>query len=345
MEDSSLNLEYYSILGLQKGASDADIKRAYRKLAMKWHPDKNPDMNPEECASKFQLIAESYDVLSDKAKRAVYDQFGYAGLRDGVPDARGNQSGYSFSGSDGAGGFKALEIFQSFFGTANPFADFGFGESTPFTSRLGAQGPKKVDPVVINLACTLEELYNGCTKKLKITRLRPSPEDPSALAPEPKVLSIQVKSGWKSGTKITFPGEGDAQVAGPSGVAPPPPDLVFVIEQTPHSRFAREGGDLVFLSTVSLFDALTDCTVQVPTLDGRTLSIPCPEVVSPGYEKVVVGEGMPSSKAGGAKGNLVIRFKIVFPKFLEESKKKIIRETLSGTVDLPAAAKEEEKKE
>ena len=156
--------DYYNTLGLQKGASDSEIKRAYRKLAMRWHPDKNAD-DKAAAEIEFQAIAEAYDVLSDLAKRAVYDQFGYEGLRDGVPDEKGAKEGYTYKNN-------AEEIFGSFFGTSNPFADFGFGESTPFTSRLKKTGPKKMDPVVSDLPCSLEELFNGCIKKLKITRKR-----------------------------------------------------------------------------------------------------------------------------------------------------------------------------
>ncbi len=292
---------------------------------MKWHPDKNTD-NKEEAEVKFQEIAEAYDVLSDKAKRAVYDQFGYDGLKDGVPDAAGNASGYAYKNNGD-------EIFNSFFGTNNPFADFGFGESTPFTSRLRKPGPKKMEAIVKDLPCTLEELFNGCIKKLKVTRKRFNKEG-TELVDESKVLTVNVKPGWKKGTKITFPCEGD------EGSDIIPADVVFMVTETKHECLDREGADLVFTAKISLSDALTDCAITVPTLDGRKLSLPCPEVVSPGYEKRIVGEGMPSKKG---MGDLVIRFKILFPNFLEEGKKKVIRETLAGTVtgetdsvDIPA---------
>jgi len=307
--------EYYSILGLAKGATDAEIKRAYRKLAMQWHPDKNSD-NKEEAELKFQEIAEAYDVLSDKAKRAVYDQFGYEGLKDGVPDAKGERTGYEYQNNGN-------EIFESFFGTANPFADFGFGESTPFTSRLQKPGPKKMDAVVKDLPCTLEELFNGCVKKMMVTRKRFN-KDGSELVDEQKVLSVSIKPGWKKGTKITFPCEGD------EGVDIIPADVVFVLAEVAHESLSREAGNLVFTAKISLSDALTECAISVPTLDGRKLSLPCPEVVSPGYEKSIVGEGMPLKKGG--RGDLIIRFKILFPNFLEEGKKKVLRETLAGTV-------------
>ena len=329
--------EYYSILGVPKGANDADIKRAYRKLAMKYHPDKNPDSR-EEAEQKFQEIAESYDVLSNPKTRAIYDQFGYSGLKE--PAAEGGEK-EGDAPKPGGGGYEfknnGAEIFSSFFGTSNPFADFGFGESQPFTNRLKKSGPAKSEAVVSDLPCSLEELFNGCSKKLRIVRKRFSGQDGTGeLVDEAKVLTVSVKPGWKKGTKITFPCEGDEA---PNTI---PADVVFVIAESPHASLSREGGDLVFTARVSLADALTECAVVVPTLDGRSLSLPCPEVVSPGYEKTIEGEGMPHSKRAGVRGNLVIRFKIVFPTFLEEGKKKVLREVLSGT---DRAEVVEEKKE
>eukprot|EP00286_Rhodomonas_abbreviata_P010544 CAMPEP_0181339386 /NCGR_PEP_ID=MMETSP1101-20121128/29228_1 /TAXON_ID=46948 /ORGANISM="Rhodomonas abbreviata, Strain Caron Lab Isolate" /LENGTH=150 /DNA_ID=CAMNT_0023450351 /DNA_START=38 /DNA_END=487 /DNA_ORIENTATION=+ len=147
-------INYYDILQLTKNSTDPEIKKAYRKLAMKWHPDKNPD-NAEEAAKKFQEIGEAYDVLSDMEKRAIYDQFGYEGLRDGIPNSDGETMGaYSYKQN-------AQEIFENFFGTKNPFATFGF-EAMPFASKLNKPGPQKGKPVTFNLECSLKELYNGC---------------------------------------------------------------------------------------------------------------------------------------------------------------------------------------
>jgi len=306
--------DYYDILGVPRGASDAEIKRSYRKLAMKWHPDKNRD-SPEEAAQKFQDIGEAFDVLSDKEKKAIYDQYGYEGLRDGVPDSSGGaRGGYKYTQN-------AAEIFHQFFGTENPFSDFGFGESVPFATRLKRSGPRKAEPIVKDLACTLEELFNGCTKKLVVTRKRYTPEGEPR--DESKTLVVNVKPGWKKGTKVTFPCEGDEA----PGVIPA--DLVFVIAEKKHGRLSREGNNLVFLAKVSLADALTDCSVDVPTLDARSLSIPCPEVVAPGYEKTIEGEGMPISKKPGTRGDLIIRFHIVFPEYLSEDKKMTLRKLLT----------------
>mmetsp|Transcript_37210 Transcript_37210/g.48105 ORF Transcript_37210/g.48105 Transcript_37210/m.48105 type:complete len:249 (-) Transcript_37210:695-1441(-) len=212
------NPDYYDILGVTRNASDAEIKRAYRKLAMKWHPDKN--QNSAEASQMFQSIGEAYDVLSDKEKKAIFDQYGYEGLRDGIPDQDGNmKGGYKYTQN-------AAEIFNQFFGTENPFADFGFGQSVPFASRLQRNGPRKLDPIIKDLTCSLEELFNGCTKKLAVTRKR-FKQDIGEFVDETKQLVVSVKPGWKAGTKITFPCEGDE---GPNIV---PPDLVTHTNNTP----------------------------------------------------------------------------------------------------------------
>uniref|UniRef100_A0A7S2V156 J domain-containing protein n=1 Tax=Fibrocapsa japonica TaxID=94617 RepID=A0A7S2V156_9STRA len=309
--------DYYEILQVNRGATDSEIKRAYRKLAMKWHPDKNKD-NLDEAGIKFQEIGEAYEVLSDKERRAIYDQYGYEGLRDGIPDSSGEtKGGYTYKQN-------AQGIFESFFGTKNPFSDFGFGETMPFASRLQKPGPKKADPIAQDLPCTLEELFNGCTKRLKITRTRF--DTSGELVESTKMLTINVKPGWKKGTKITFPCEGDER---PNII---PADVVFVVTEKEHEFFGREGSNLIYNAQITLADALTDCCIEVPTLDGRTLSLPCPEVVSPGYEKTIVGEGMPLSKKVGQRGELIIRFKILFPRYLPEEKKAKLRQLLAGEV-------------
>lgn len=133
-----------------------------------------------------------------------------------------------------------------------------------------------------------------------------------------------MKPGWKKGTKITFPCEGDEVVGGISA------DIIFVIQEksAEDSAWVRDGHTLIYTYKLNLADALTDCSLQIPTLDGRTVSIACPEVVSPFYEKTVIGEGMPISKKPGTKGDLIIKFHILFPKYLNGTKKIKLRELL-----------------
>lgn len=359
--------DYYKLLGIAKDADDEAIKKAYRKLALKWHPDRNLD-NKEESEKRFKEIAEAYEVLTDKQKRAVYDQYGEEGLKAGAPDeATGGFTGGGVRFADPA------DLFAQFFGTANPFAAFGMGGAGggaeddeaggragagghpfagmgmggggggggPFRMFMGGmpgmpggmgqampgggparpRGPQKAEPVKRQLLCSLEELYEGTTKRIRITRQRLNPDGRSSHAEE-KILEIAIKPGWKRGTTITFENEGDEA----PGVVPA--DIQFIIGEKEHERFGREGNDLVYQVRMPLADALCGTTVQLRTLDGRSLSVPITEVVTPGGSKRVAGEGMPISKAPGSKGDLLLKFQVVFPSYLPEDKKRQLRALL-----------------
>lgn len=140
-------VNYYKSLELTKNCSDTDIKRAYRKLAMKWHPDKNLD-NLEEAEKVFHEICEAFEVLNNKETRAIYDRYGYDGLVEGVPE-EGNKAPYKYKGN-------SLDIFEAFFGTNNPFSAFGSSSSAPFADRLVKPGPSKPRPMLIDLPCNLK---------------------------------------------------------------------------------------------------------------------------------------------------------------------------------------------
>jgi DnaJ-class molecular chaperone len=282
--------DYYAILGVSRDADAATLKKAYRKLAMKWHPDKNPD-NVAEAQAKFQEISEAYDVLSDPEKRQVYNEFGEEGLKAG---AGGHGGTYTFTSGN------AEEIFKKFFGGGNPFEDFfGMGGGrTGFTFTFGDERPRAPEPMVIPVQCTLEQLFKGGTRKLKVTR-KVNGRD------EDKLIELEIKPGWKDGTKITYPGDGD-QTPGL-----PPQDLVFVIKEQRHPRFAREGDDLCVEKTISLSQALTGFTLREETIDGKTVSKEIDDIVAPGTERRIPGEGMP--RKGGGRGDLVFRFKVKFP--------------------------------
>ena len=134
-----------------------------------------------------------------------------------------------------------------------------------------------------NLECTLAELYNGAVKKISINRKRFN--ESGMLVEQSKLLVVNVKKGWKKGTKVTFPNEGNES----AGALPQ--DVVFVIQEAESTDgYVRDGNNLIYTYKISLADALTDCSLQVPTLDGRILSIACPEVISPQYEKPIEGK-------------------------------------------------------
>ncbi|EEF50817.1 dnaJ homolog subfamily B member 13 [Ricinus communis] len=341
-----MGVDYYKILQVDKNAKDDDLKKAYRKLAMKWHPDKNPN-NKKEAEAKFKQISEAYEVLSDPQKRAIYDQYGEEGLKGQVPppDAGGPGGATFFSTGDGPTTFRfnprnANDIFAEFFGFSSPFGGMGggsgmrggsarsfggmfgddifssFGDGRPMSSA-----PRKAPAIENTLPCTLEELYRGTTKKMKISR--EIADASGKTLPVEEILTIDIKPGWKKGTKITFPEKGNEQ---PNVI---PADLVFIIDEKPHSTFTREGNDLVLTKKISLAEALTGYTVSLTSLDGRSLTIPINSVIHPDYEEVIPKEGMPIPKDPSKKGNLRIKFNIKFPTRLTAEQRSGIKKLLA----------------
>jgi DnaJ-class molecular chaperone len=286
---------------------------------------RRPHAAQKEAEKRFKEINEAYEVLSDAEKRAVFDRFGEEGLRGGgAPDAAGGFGGRAPEFHD------PREIFARFFGTGNPFAAFfgedggmggGMGGMAAMFGGGGERGPRRAAPVRRQLLCSLEELAAGTVKRVRVTRARLAPDGRSSVSEE-KVLEIPVKPGWKAGTTVTFEREGDEE----PGVIPA--DIVFVVGEKPHARFERDGDDLVLRTHVSLREALTDHTVHVDTLDGRSLAIPCHEIIAPGSVKTVPGEGMPRSKRPGERGDLRIHFDVTFPAHLPEAARQQLKRLL-----------------
>ncbi|WCJ30916.1 DNAJ heat shock family protein [Euphorbia peplus] len=344
-----MGVDYYKILQVEKGAKDDDLKKAYRKLAMKWHPDKNPN-NKKDAEAKFKQISEAYEVLSDPQKRAVYDQYGEEGLKGQFqppPDTSGSNY-YSTGEIPTSFRFNprsADDIFAEFFGHSSPFGGMGgggggmrgsrfssgifgddvfasFGDGGGGGSMHHAAGPRKASAIENRLSCSLEDLYKGTTKKMKISREIVDMSGKTMQVEE--ILTIDVKPGWKKGTKITFPEKGNEQ---PNVV---PADLVFIIDEKPHPVFTRDGNDLVVTQKISLAEALTGYTVHLTTLDGRNLSIPVTSVINPNYEEIVPREGMPIQKDLSKRGNLRIKFNIKFPTRLTSEQKSGIKKLLGS---------------
>ncbi|XP_036744199.1 dnaJ homolog subfamily B member 5 isoform X3 [Manis pentadactyla] len=342
--------DYYKILGIPSGANEDEIKKAYRKMALKYHPDKNKEPNAEE---KFKEIAEAYDVLSDPKKRGLYDQYGEEGLKTGGGPSGGSSGSfhYTFHGDPHA-------TFASFFGGSNPFDIFfassrstrpfsGFDpddmdvdeDEDPFGAfgRFGfnglSRGPRRAPeplyprrkvqdpPVVHELRVSLEEIYHGSTKRMKITRRRLNP-DGRTVRTEDKILHIVIKRGWKEGTKITFPKEGDAT---PDNI---PADIVFVLKDKPHAHFRRDGTNVLYSALISLKEALCGCTVNIPTIDGRVIPLPCNDVIKPGTVKRLRGEGLPFPKVPTQRGDLIVEFKVRFPDRLPPQTRQILKQHL-----------------
>ncbi|CAN1354815.1 DnaJ homolog subfamily B member 13 [Linum perenne] len=341
-----MGVDYYKVLQVERNASDDDLKKAYRKLAMKWHPDKNPN-DKKDAEAKFKKISEAYEVLSDPQKRAVYDQYGEEGLKGQVPPPNGGglfgDDIFGGGGGEMPSSFRfnprsADDIFAEFFGNSSPFGGMGGGRGARFPGGLfgddifggGGGGsmhhhtsaPRKAGPIENKLPCSLEDLYKGTTKKMKISRDILDASGKTMQVEE--ILTIDIKPGWKKGTKITFPEKGNEQ----PGIIPS--DLVFIIDEKPHPVFSREANDLVVTQKVSLSEALTGYTVNLTTLDGRSLTIPVSNTIHPTYEEVVPKEGMPIPRDQTRRGNLRIKFSIRFPTRLTAEQKAGIKKLLAA---------------
>ncbi|XP_070659975.1 dnaJ homolog subfamily B member 13 isoform X2 [Bos indicus] len=209
----------------------------------------------------------------------------------------------------------SMDMSLEFFDAEGNEADLKFG-------GLRGRGVKKQDPPIErDLYLSLEDLFFGCTKKIKISR-RVLNEDGYSSTIKDKILTIDVKPGWRQGTRITFEKEGDQ---GPNII---PADIIFIVKEKLHPRFRRENDNLFFVNSIPLGKALTCCTVEVKTLDDRLLNIPINDIVHPKYFKKVPGEGMPLPEDPTKKGDLFIYFDIQFPTRLTPQKKQMLRQAL-----------------
>jgi len=305
---------YYDALGVKRGCAPDDLKKAYRKLSLKFHPDRSSLPKPE-AEIAFSEISEAYDVLSNPARRAIYDQYGERGLKDGIPDGQGGFKGgkYAFKNN-------AQEIFEKFFGTSSPFADIlgATGEAPPsfYGELTGMQLPfekKKAAPVVAPLEVTLAEVYNGAMKAVGYTR-KVLKED-GTTADEAVEAQLYVKPGAEPGLLETLEGQGDQGVH----VLPGDVEIELVVLDDP--LWSREGNNLLYKHSMSLQEALCGKVVEVPTFDGRELAVPVTQIVAPGDSLTVPSEGI-------CGADLIICFEIVFPTTLTPEQKKVLKGTL-----------------
>lgn len=252
------------------------------------------------------------------------DLFGSSNTSAGPGSTRMFFSSSTGSGGPAAGGtmFTDGDHEPMDFSSSNIFSNFGgfgsHGHGTSFQQPKTRQDP----PIECKVDLTLEEMFQGCTKKMKITRKVLSPE--GTTSNEDKILIIDVKPGWKAGTKITFPHEGD------QSVGRIPSDIVFVIGEKRHRRFIRDGNNLKYKARITLKEALCGGQIQVPKIDGGHISLPLSEIISPDTVEIISGEGMPITKQPGARGDLLVNFDINFPRSLPPNKIKSLKDLLPG---------------
>ncbi|MBR0403463.1 DnaJ domain-containing protein [Candidatus Saccharibacteria bacterium] len=293
--------DYYEVLGVSKNASDDEIKKAYRKLAVKYHPDKNP--SDKEAEEKFKEISEAHEVLSDKQKRARYDQFGHAGVggagSSGNPFGAGgnpfeggnfNFNGQSFNFDFGGGGLD--DILGAMFG-------FGGGQRRP---RRGADYRTSV-------TITFEEAIFGVNKTINVNG---------------ESIKLKIPKGIDDGMSIRLAGKGgDAPEGGTKG------DLYVQVRVKPHKHLTREGSIILSEQVISMVDAALGTEIDVETVDG-TVTMKVPAGTQSGTPFKLSGHGVPLMRSDGDRGPHIVTIIVETPKNLTKKQKELLKEFQSA---------------
>lgn len=334
--------DYYDVLGVDKSASADEIKKAYRKIAIKFHPDKNP--GDSEAEEKFKEAAEAYEVLSNADKKAKYDRFGHQGL------------------GGGGGGFGGSMNMEDIF---SQFGDIFGGGGSPFDSFFGGGGgrrTRKGSNLRIKLKLTLEEIANGVEKKIKVNRLKVDPNttfktcptcqgtgqikkvmntmlgqmmstttcstcggtgqvvdakaagvDSSGMKSQEEVISIKIPAGVSEGMQLSMSGKGNEVAGGIAG------DLLIVVEEEPSDILQRDGNNVIFELYLSFIDAVLGTSVEVPTIDGKVKI-----KIEPGTQSGKIlrlrGKGIKDLEGYG-KGDQLIHVNVWTPQELTKDEK------------------------
>ena len=286
--------DYYQLLGVGKGASQGEIKKAYRKLAMQYHPDHTKgDKAAEE---KFKKISEAYAVLSDKEKRKEYDTFGAEGFRQ------------RFSQEDIFRGFDFGDVFREFgFGGGRGGGmRFNFGGGSPFGSQARQQQARmKGSDLVYELPLTLKEVANGTSKTVSLQHQGYSEK-----------VTVKIPKGLISGKKLRLAGKGSA-----SPLGGPPGDLFIQAKVLNDPLYRAEKYDLHTNQELKLSEAVLGTRISVPTLDDKQLSLKIPPGTKPGTKMRMSGHGLPHMK-GNKKGDLYVKIQVKLPRQLTDEQKK-----------------------
>ncbi|MDY6790649.1 MAG: DnaJ C-terminal domain-containing protein [Thermodesulfobacteriota bacterium] len=294
--------DYYKTLGVTKTATDDEIKKAYRKLAMKYHPDHTKgDKNAEE---KFKKISEAYAVLSDKEKRKQYDTFGSDGFQQ------------RFSQEDIFRSFDFGDIFKEFgFGGTNPFTGrrggmrFSRGSGSPFGSHPGRQQQLKGPDLVYELPLSLQEVSKGTSKVISFDHKG-----------RHEKMTVKIPQGMITGKKLRIAGKGEeSPYGGPSG------DLYIQSKVMNDPIYSAKEYDLYVNRDLKLSEAILGTSISVPTLEGKELSLKIPPGTRHGTKMRLAGHGLPSMK-GKKRGDLYVHIQIPIPKKLNKEQKKIIKQ-------------------
>lgn len=293
--------DYYQILGVKKDASTEDIKKAYRKLAMKYHPDHTKgDKAAEE---KFKKISEAYAVLSDKEKRKEYDTFGAEGFQQ------------RFTQEDIFRGFDFSDIFREFGFGGDFFSGrgrgsgirFNFGGGGPFGSQSQQQARMKGADLVYELPLTLQEVAGGTSKTVTLQHQGHSEK-----------ITVKIPKGLISGKQLRLTGKGN-----PSPYGGPPGDLFIKSKLLNDPVYHAENYDLQMTQELKLSEAILGAHISVPTIDGKQLNLKIPPGTKPGTKMRLSGHGLPHMKSS-KKGDLYVKIQLKLPRKLTDEQKKLI---------------------
>ena len=340
-------VDYYELLEVTRTATDGELKSAYRKLAMKWHPDRNP--GNKDCESKFKEINEAYDVLKDEQKRAAYDRFGHAAFEQGGGQAHGFGADFASTFSD---------IFEDLFsggrrsrGGRERGADLRYNmEITLEEAFAGKTAQVRIPTSVTCDACsgagakagskpkacptcggagkvrhtqgffTLERTCVGCQGRGQVID-NPCPNcSGSGRVTRERTLSVNVPPGVEDGTRIRLGGEGEAGVrGGPNG------DLYIFLSLSPHQFFQRDGADLHCRVPISMVAAALGGNFDVPTIDGGQTKVKVPEGTQPGRRFRLAGKGMPVLRTRD-RGDMYVQVMVETPQKLNKRQKELLAE-------------------
>ena len=311
--------DYYQILGITKNASQDDIKKAYRNLARKYHPDFNPDDKKAE--EKFKEIQEAHEVLSDEEKRKTYDMFGSAEFRPG------GQTTWRRAGDTGGQSYNYTYSANDFPGFEDIFKDiFGFGGGNPRSGRTSGRGargdtfrdifsnytskekPAKSKDLEYQIEIDFDTAIRGGVRDITISRQKLNKVNSEK-------LSVKIPAGVSTGSKIRVQGKGESSGRGSKG------DLYLRIKVKPHPIFKRKRDDIYLELPITVYEAALGKRVDVPTIDGAA-KVSIPSGVQNGTKLRLKGKGVQNLKTK-ARGDQYVEVKIVMPENIEESDKEI----------------------
>ncbi|EDR29004.1 chaperone protein DNAj, putative [Entamoeba dispar SAW760] len=289
--------DYYTILDVSKTASDEELKKAYRKKALKYHPDKNPgDKQAEE---KFKEITEAYQILSDKDKRVLYDRYGKEAFTRGSNTSHSeffNRDQFVFRTSEYA--TDPFRFFEEMFG------GFGMFAGGPSFQR------KKLQDLTFNLNLTLEEIFFGTKKEVRFKRIVSELGEQSY---EIDTVQVKVPEGSKVGTRIVFENRGNKKYGYRNG------DLVFIVQVKKHELFDLIGSDLHCSADVSLEEYLTVIKLEIENIDNENISLVLNEQYLKGKDIILEGKGM---LVLNRRGDMVLHLNVNYPTILTDKQKK-----------------------